>query len=369
MATSWRDRLHRVRVGFGLALQAGVAAGISWYIAHHVLGHVQPFFAPIAAVVVLAVSVGQRMRRAFEIVAGNAVGILLGEALILLIGRGPWQVGLAVLLAIMIAMFVGGSAPLITQAAASASLVATLLPPQDDYYFSRFIDAVVGGGVGLAVMALLLPLNPLTVVERAAAPILDALALGLADAADALEQGNAELAAAALGRLRDAEAHLRAYSDAITAGSEISSVAPLRWRKRGALAQYVDSYIFVARALRNTRVLVRRALAMVSDAEPVPPTLVTAVRSLAEAVRLLRRELGSGEEPVQTRAAALQAVQACAAAYRAGIGFSGSVVVAQIRSAASDLISASGLPPEEAHRLVRSALAPAPESERPHPTP
>ena len=54
------------------------------------------------------------------------VGILLGEALFLLIGRGAWQVSLIVLIAIMLAVFVGGSAPLITQAATSAFRRATV---------------------------------------------------------------------------------------------------------------------------------------------------------------------------------------------------------------------------------------------------
>lgn len=352
------DRARQVRVGFGLALQAAVAAGIAWYIAHDLLGHVQPFFAPIAAIVVLAVSVGHRMRRAAEVVAGNAVGILLGEALILLIGRGAWQVALVVLLAVVTAMFVGGSAPLITQAASSASLVATLIPAQENYFFSRFVDAVVGGGVGLVVMAVLLPLNPLTVVKRAAGPMLDALARGLDDTADAMQAGDAAAATAALENLRDAEAHLLAFSEANTAGHEISTVAPIRWRKRGALNQYLDSYKHVARALRNSRVLVRRALAMVADGETIPPTLIAAVRALAESVSSLRRELGDAAESVRARDAALRAVRACAEAYKGGLGFSGHVVVAQIRSTASDLISASGLAPEEAHRLVRAARMP-----------
>jgi uncharacterized membrane protein YgaE (UPF0421/DUF939 family) len=357
---SLRDRVRLVRVGFPLALQAAVAAGIAWYVAHHLLGHVQPFFAPIAAVVVLAVSVGQRLRRAVEIVAGNAVGILLGTALILVIGRGSWQIALVVLLAVLVAMFVGGSAPLIVQAASSGSLVVTVVTPLGDYVLSRFVDAVVGGTVGLAVMALLLPLNPLTVVRRAATPILDALATGLNDVATALETRDGELAAAALDRLRQAEAKLRGFNDAIAAGREISTAAPLRWRSRDALRQYVDSYNHVARALRNTRVLVRRSVAMLNDGETISEALVFAIRELAAAVEELRWGLANATEPVATREHALAAARAAASAYRVGLGFSGTVVVAQIRSTASDLLAATGLAPEVVQRAVRRATAPVP---------
>lgn len=353
---SVRDRFHRVRVSLGLSTQAAIAAGLSWFVAHNLLGHIQPFFAPIAAVVVLAISVGQRLRRAMELVAGNAVGILLGEVIILMIGRGAWQVSLVVLLAILLAIFVGGSAPLVTQAAASASLVATLIPLEENYFFSRFVDAVVGGSIGVGVMALLLPLNPLTVVQRAAGPILSELAAGLTATARALENRDARLAQATLDSLRDTEDHLRGYSEGISAAKEIAAVAPLRWRSRSVLGQYVESYPHVARALRNTRVVTRRAETIIDDGEEVAPQLIEAIDALAEAVTWLRHELSSEAEPIASRAAALRAVKFGAEAYRRdGLGFSGGVVVAQIRSIASDLLAAGGQEAQEVRKQVRQA--------------
>jgi uncharacterized membrane protein YgaE (UPF0421/DUF939 family) len=353
---SVRDRLHRLRANLGLSVQAAIAASLSWFVAHDVLGHVQPFFAPIAAVVVLAISVGQRLRRAIELVAGNAVGILLGEVIILRIGRGAWQVGLVVLLAVLIAIFVGGSAPLITQAAASACLVATLIPFGNNYFLSRFIDAVVGGGIGVAVMALLLPLNPLRVVRRGAEPILSELASGLSATARALEKRDIDLANSAQDKLRETEARLDPFNEGIEAGAEIAAIAPLRWRSRGVLGQYVESYPHVARAVRDTRVLTGRSLSVIQDAEVVPETLVVAIDSLAEAVTRLRYELASEAEPVASREAALRAVKASAAAYQGELGFSGGVVVAQIRSIASDLIAAGGEQLDEVRRLVRRTV-------------
>jgi uncharacterized membrane protein YgaE (UPF0421/DUF939 family) len=355
MRATLRERVRRVRVNLGLAAQAGVAAGIAWFVAYNLLGHVQPFFAPIAAVVTLAISVGQRMRRASEIVLGNACGILLGETVILVIGRGAWQIGLVVLLAIVLALLVGGSGSLVTQAANSGALVATLIPLSGDYFFSRFIDAVVGGGVALVVMGLLLPLNPLTVVERAANPVLAATADGLADSADAIAARDRDSGQLALDELRRAEAKLRAFSDSIAAGKEIA-LAPIRWGKRAALGQYVDAYDHVARALRNTRVLVRRGITLVNDGEPAPESLVSAIRGLADATDWLRRELADAQEPEASRSAAIMAVRDSEDAYLAGIGFSGSVIIAQIRSIATDLLRASGLEAEETDRRIRRAI-------------
>ncbi|MDQ7906655.1 FUSC family protein [Phytohabitans sp. ZYX-F-186] len=352
-----RDRVRRVRMNVLLALQAGVAAGLAWLVAHELIGHRAPFFAPIAAVITLAVSVGQRLRRAFELVFGVAIGIAVGDLLIYLIGTGAWQIGLVVTLAIVTAIFVGGGSALITQAASSAVLVATLTPPTTSgISYERFVDALVGGLVGLGVMALLLPVNPLTVVGRAAQPALDVLAEGLTGTAEALAARDVERLEAVLARLRAAEGDLRALQEAIGAASETAALAPARWRTRGALGQYIDAADHVAHTLRNSRVLVRRALALVRDGEALPAALVEAVEALGEAVGWLRRELADGIEPVAARERALRAASEAGIAYAEGVDFSGSVIVAQVRSAAIDLVQASGLDANEAGRRVRRAV-------------
>ena len=45
------DRWRRTRGSLLVAAQAGLAAGIAWLVAQHVIGHPHPFFAPIAAVI------------------------------------------------------------------------------------------------------------------------------------------------------------------------------------------------------------------------------------------------------------------------------------------------------------------------------
>ena len=350
------DRLRRVRAGLLFAAQAAVAAGLSWLIANNLLHHARPFFAPIAAVIALNVSVGQRLRRVFELVVGVALGILVGDTLIYLIGTGGWQIALGVGLAILVAIFLGGSPIVIGQAAASAVLVATLAPPSGGIYYSRFLDALIGGVTGILVIALLLPVNPLTAIRRSAGPALDVIAEGLRDCAAALRDGSREDADAALSRLRSGETAVVTFRNALAGAREAATLAPVYWRSRGPLAQYLDAAEHVDHALRNGRVLARRTVALLRDGEPVPPGLVDALLALADAVTLLRDELAAGTEPERSRERTLDAVRAAAEVYRAGVGFSGGVVVAQIRTMATDLLLAGGLPRPVVEKAVRRAV-------------
>lgn len=350
------DRVRRVRASLLLAFQSGIAAGIAWYVAHDVVGHPRPFFAPIAAVVVLGVSVGQRWRRAVELVAGVALGILVGDVLIYFIGTGLWQIALVVILAILSAVFLGGSATVIGQAASSAVLVATLQPPSNGIYYGRFIDSLIGGVIGVLVMALLLPLNPLTTIQKAAGPALDLLANELDGDAAALASRDEAMARSALERMRATDPDLARFRDALSAATETASLAPVRWRTRAPLAQYADGITHIDRAIRNGRVLARRALSVLADNEPVKDDLITSLRTLARAVRTLRKELAEGVEPKRTREQALAAVGEAADAYRSGLGFSGDVVVAQVRSIATDLLRATGMDDQTSVRAVRRSV-------------
>ncbi|MFG1989582.1 aromatic acid exporter family protein [Actinoplanes sp. NPDC048988] len=355
VTTGFRTGLRRVRGGLALAVQAGVAAGLAWFVAHDVIGRPAPFFAPIAAVITLASSVGQRVKRTTELVLGVAIGIGIGDALILLIGSGPWQIGLIVVLAVLVATAVGGGTPLVVQSASSAVLVATLTS-STGLPWTRFFDALVGGGIGLIVMTLLLPLNPLSVVRRAADPALQALADGLHRVAAGLGDKDRDEVRDALAGLRAAEGTFAAFSAAVTAARENVAFAPARWRNRGALALYVDGADQITYMLRNIRVLSRRVDTALGDDEPIPAVLPVSVSLLGDAVELLKQEWAKGVEPEAARERALRAATECGRAYEEGVGFSGGVIVAQIRTAATDLLRASGVDYAEAPRLVRRAV-------------
>ncbi|WP_434741892.1 FUSC family protein [Micromonospora sp. SH-82] len=360
-----KDRLHRLRSTAVLALQAGLAAALSWLIARDLLGNPQPVFAPIAAVGTLAASVGQRFRRTMELILGVGAGVAVGDLLVYLVGTGAWQLGVIVTLAILVTIFFGGSVAVVIQAAATAVLIVTLNPSAKTLEIPRFIDAMVGGGTALLVTALLLPLNPLRVINRAARPAMDLLADQLERTASALRDRDREAVQQALERLRDNKGELTDFVEAIEGAKETITISPARWHRRSELTHYAEAADPIDRAMRNSGTLIRRAVTLIEDDEAIPEPMPDAVDHLAESVRLLRHEFAVGEEPQRARERSLRAVSEAGRAYTEGVGFSGSVVVAQVRTTASDLLVASGVEQEEANRLIREAFGDSESAEQP----
>ncbi|MCW3816369.1 hypothetical protein ONA91_18145 [Micromonospora sp. DR5-3] len=244
-----------------------------------------------------------------------------------------------------------------TQAGGTAVLIATLTPATPDLELPRTINALVGGLVGMFVVLVLAPLNPLRTVRRVADPTLDLFARQITASAEALACGDAPRAEEVLDRMRDAESELDRLDEAISAAHEVVRLSPVRWRRRRTLDAYRRGAEHMDRAFRNSRALVRRIGTTLRSREPVPPDLPAAVERFGEAIRLLHREFLDAREPVQARERVLAAVRHAGAACRQDIGFSGTIVVSQLRTAANDLLRATGVPQDEARRLVRRAAA------------
>src|ERR1700753_3165825 len=101
------EGLKRVHSVWFNLLQTSVAAGISWYLAHDVLVHPQPFFAPIAAAVSLSTSNVLRAQRAIQMMIGVTLGIGTGTLVQELCGPGADSVAVAALIALVAAVFIG----------------------------------------------------------------------------------------------------------------------------------------------------------------------------------------------------------------------------------------------------------------------
>ncbi len=363
--TSMRTRFERLAVAWRSLVQTAAAATIAYLAATHLAGHAEPFFAPVAAIITLGITIGQRRRRAVEIALGVAVGIAIADGLVLLTGPGAGALALVVLLAMAAAVFLGSGQIFATQAAVSAVLIAVLQPPEDGLSGARFVDALIGGGVALLVNSLLLPADPLRMVRRAAEPVLDELALTLESIAQAIETRDQEAAERALLRARDLdelEAHLQ---EAVSVSRETARFAPARRRDRGHVDVYADAAAQIDLAIRNVRVLARGAVRGARLGENLPQPVATAIRDLAEAVSNLREALADPERADAVREPALRAAARATLVLQETGNLSVTVVVGQVRSTAVDLLRGSGLTYEEAAGLVREAAAAVADADLP----
>lgn len=370
-AVELRSRLATVRGSWRVILQATVAAWAA-YAAAQAIGHEVPFFAPIAAIATVAISLAHRLRRAAELVAGNALGILMADLLIARIGTGAWQVALVVTLALVIALLAGGGPILIMQSSSAAILIATLTPPTDvqPWNTDRVVDALIGGGIGLAVSALLMPVDPAKHARDATDPVLASLADGYRQVAAALSAENHAAAQATLTDLRATAPVLAGFHAGLDATRESVRLAPWYWGQRTLLESYALAGFHLDNALRNLRVLARQAAVALDRGEPIPAAIPAALADLARGVEGLGGVLAGEHDAEQVRRALLDGVartaevgatppptgepQSAAFLQDAPAPMFLAPIVGQLRLSASDLLQATGMGVEEAAVAIRA---------------
>ncbi|HWU22022.1 MAG TPA: FUSC family protein [Nocardioides sp.] len=348
---SFGARVARLRSASWQVGQCALAAGIAWWLAHDVLDHSRPFFAPVAAVVGLGTSYGQRLRRVGEITVGVAVGVFLGDLFTHVLGSGPWQLALLVAGAMSTALLLDAGTLFVNQAAVQSIVVAVALPNNGGGAFTRWTDALIGGAVAL-VAASVVPATALRRPHQQAARVADAIASLLRAAADCMTDADFDHALSALSEARGTDRLVGQLKVAAGEGLSLVASSPFRRRRHGPtvrkLAEIVDPLDF---ALRNTRVLLRRVAVATYRSEPLPPQYADAARGLAAQVDVVAAELAAGHTVEGAREGLIRFGESTSLLPRT-VELSGEVVLAQLRSITADLLACAGLDPVEATEAI-----------------
>ncbi len=344
--------LARLRVNAEAIVQTSVAAAISWVIADTALGHTRAFFAPIAAMIALGVAGGRRSSRALQLILGIGSGIVIGGVIVAVAGTGPVQVAVACLIGLAVAVVVEPSPLFASQTAVSAVLVVTLEPASPGSAPGRLADAVIGGAVGLAVLAIVSrdPVRPLQAAGDAA---LGSLAATLDAIGDALSERDAAMARAARADAVGLDPEIRDLADLVTRAAEAS-----RLRSVGRTAKTIERYRRAVGALpaivQDVAALARAAARAIEVEHDVPEPFVPAAHDLADAVRDLGRFLRAGTGPEPGRTASERAVSRLAETGERTPMAVGAMA-GELRATAADILRAFGVGDADAVSRVRSA--------------
>jgi uncharacterized membrane protein YgaE (UPF0421/DUF939 family) len=334
---SWAAR--RLRPRLLAILQTAAAAVAAYYVALLLpLDDNKPVFASIAAVISIGASYHQRGRRAAELVAGVVVGLTVADLIIHAIGTGPLQIGLMIVIAMSAAVILGGGELLVSEAAVSALLLASLERTSSGYSPDRFIEAVVGGIVAMAVASVFFPPDPALIVGRAAQTVFADLGETLERVASALEAADPERAEHALRIARGIDADTAALEEAVATAREMVRFAPPRRGARSVLERHANTLTHVDFAVRNTGVLARHALRYTRSRLVAPDGLVVAVRELAQAVWALAGAYDDPARSTQARDHARLAAARAREAFEQEPDLTLTEIIGQVRSTAVDVI-------------------------------
>ncbi|HIT76392.1 MAG TPA: FUSC family protein [Candidatus Avipropionibacterium avicola] len=329
--------------------QCAISAGLAWWLAQLVLGHSSPFFAPVAAVIVLGVSYGQRVRRALEVAVGVALGVGIGDVFVHLFGTGVWQIIVVAFVAMSVATLVNAG-PLVTIQAGVQSIIVTTLLPDPSQGLSRWLDAAIGCALALLV-ATLAPAAPLSRPRIMAARVVDEVAATLRQARVALSDRDATAADAVLERARAGEQNLEALTEATTEGLAVARHSVLRRGSVPLVQAYADLAEPLDRLTRNLRVLARRAAVATWRGESVPSAYLDLLDDLATVVEFMAGELWDRRLPMAARPRLVK-VGVASSALPVADSLSAVVILAQTRSMITDLLMLTGLGAGEARELI-----------------
>lgn len=268
--------------------QLAVAATLSYCVAHYVLGHRVPLLAVTVCLSSLGFVRDARPRRVLETAFGLSIGVALAEVMLLVAGRGVWQILVSLLVTLLLARVLKASPPVSVAATAQSAIVLLIQLPAGGVW-ARSIDAFVGGAVALVATALL-PRDPRHAAHRDADRVFAALRRAVDDLARGLRAADRDSAAAALAGMRGLAPAQADWSTTVDSAISIARISPFLHRRLDELRAQRRLADGVELAVRSLRTIARRAEATVVDGRR-RPELAELLLAVGQAIDLLGRSV------------------------------------------------------------------------------
>ncbi len=285
-----RAGLKRLRGTWFNLVQTSVASGLAWYLAHDLLHHPQPFFAPIAAAVSLSISNVLRAQRAIQMMIGVTLGIGVGTLVQGALGPGAVSIGVAALIALCAAVFIGhgliGQGMMFAnQTVVSAILVLALF--RSGLGWERINDALIGGVLAIVFAVVLFPADPLQLLRSARVGVLGVLRGVLTRSADVAAGRRVPAPDWPLAVADRVYQQLGGLIEARATARQVVRVAPRRWGEREAVRAADHHAIHVAQLAGSVLQLARVVVPAVDGrCDRLPKSVPAVLVQLAAATAL-----------------------------------------------------------------------------------
>jgi uncharacterized membrane protein YgaE (UPF0421/DUF939 family) len=289
---SFKDSYRRAIESLAPILQIVLGAIAGYSIAFYGLGHAVPLLAVTVTITALGFSRDARPRRVLETAVGMITGIALSEGMLQLFGHGVWQIALTLLVCLLSARFISGSATFALTVGLQAMLVQ-ILPEPDGGVFVRSIDGIVGGVTALVITAVI-PRDPRGLARIDANKLFDIFLEAVDSLKLATRDVDIQVADETLRKVRRTQPLVDNWRMSLDSAISIARISPFLRKYRDELRGQVRLMRGMDLATRNLRVVVRRIDFLLRDRQP-RPYLADLFEQIGDATRVLARSVQEPE--------------------------------------------------------------------------
>ncbi|MFT4235417.1 MAG: FUSC family protein [Microbacterium sp.] len=352
-------RWHKYRPQVGWARVKGSAIAIvqivlaatgAYALAHFVLGHEAPLLAATVSIASLGLARDTRPSRVLETIGGMLVGIAVAELLRFVAGSGWWQLAVMLVIVLIVARMVMPGVPFAIAASVQSSIA--MIFPATGVPFDRLFDGLAGGVCALLV-CVLVPRNPMRSVRADGLALFAAFDRAAERITQGMRAGDPVRGARGLEKAREASALVDAWRSSLDSAQAVSAASPFLRTRRLELQRMGRMLDGMDYALRNLRVIARRAAYLETDGHARP----IAADTLSE-LRVGAEHLGASLADISHEPAARDALGAIARRLdpdAMASAIDGRELLGTMRPLVVDLLVAAGTPRAEASTLLPRA--------------
>ena len=289
---SFKDSYRRAIESLAPILQIVLGATAGYSIAFYGLGHALPLLAVTVTITALGFSRDARPRRVLETAVGMIIGIALSEGMLQVFGHGVWQMALTLLVCLLSARFISGSATFALTVGLQAMLVQ-ILPEPDGGVFVRSIDGIVGGVTALVITAVI-PRDPRGLARLDANKLFGIFLEAVDSLKLATRDVDIQVADETLRKVRRTQPLVDNWRMSLDSAISIARISPFLRKYRDELRGQVRLMRGMDLATRNLRVVVRRIDFLLRDRQP-RPYLADLFEQIGDATRVLARSVQEPE--------------------------------------------------------------------------
>jgi uncharacterized membrane protein YgaE (UPF0421/DUF939 family) len=149
---------QRLIASFGRVLKTAIASGLAWQIAL-LTGTTRPYFAPLAAILCMQVTVEESLMRGYQRVIGIVGGIIVADLSTRFFGIHAWSIALIVFIGTCTASLLKLGQQAVPQVGVSAMMVLTVGMDQgrQSYALDRIAETIIGVVIAVLVNMFLWP--------------------------------------------------------------------------------------------------------------------------------------------------------------------------------------------------------------------